>query len=903
MIIISGVYRKFTVSPIKLQILLFVIFVICFDLFVFRNILFISGFQSSDIDVGWIGLHGAQELFYPWNFENLGGASFPAGDFFISTYSSIAFGPAMAQKLTYYTSIPVASLSALLFLRRIKIDAGFSFLLSFVYQLNPWFVDEFMTGEPAMTWLFALLPLAAYFIYNSFKEPKELSNYFGLAIILAVSEMFTLQSLIVYAFLLSPFLLSLLLSRNLSRRWLSLSGIFLSIVLSLLANFYSLGSYLSAASGLVNASSNSLNSLFGGFSSLPAQSLKPWIILLFAGSILITILVLKKSRRFERVFLFSTIAFQGFFLAVYFAIPSQWVALIYLKFPLFTPFQNYDKFLLMPTVYLFSIIIFIIRGNVLQTSSNKSSRMISTPFSLYRHKLSVKPILKYASIIFVLLVLMASFTAASIQPAGSHINGDYYLHGEFSFPHNQIPKQYYELRSYLLEHGENFSLSSHVLVVPQNPGDILPFFVGETIIPGFIGPTQYLYNVIQNIAQNQSLGSYLMSLLGIKYVAIMGDPGDSGWPGSGGQVSEGGWGGGYFPQGNVTYYTHIMESWPSMKLAYRSDNLTILKNANYVGDAYFFAQVHDPFSGDVFKNLTVSELVSNISSGNYFQIYNNIETGSSVVSNPDLQHYTDWNFYAYNRNATFLSNGTVKLVNGSKGASLLQNVILQPNTTYEISLSVETHPSYSGFPPNGYIRNFVGIYWNQYTGYYGTPGASVDGYFNGNITGNRTFIFVTPQHAGKINAQIRLNYEPPLGNYTMYTSYSNVSMHPINGSVIFNDIVKPVHLVEENSAKYEVINTSFATKGHIVLDTFYSPEWVAVSSNGSVLHSSAGPLGLLEFNLTTGAHIKYIYYGGGTTYFDELLVGWITVGAMSVFFIASIELQFWHRRQRDKKLR
>ena len=415
--------------------------------------------------------------------------------------------------------------------------------------------------------------------------------------------------------------------------------------------------------------------------------------------------------------------------------------------------------------------------------------------------------------------------------------------------------------------------------------------MGETIIPGFIGPTTDLYNIIGDIGTNQSLGTYLMSLLGIKYVAILGDPGDSVWPGATGQVSEGGWGGGYFPQGNATFYAHILESWSYLKVVYRNTNLTILYNSNYVGNAYFFSQYQSPYSGDRFTNLTVPGIVGNITTGNYNQLYNNIKTGRNVIFNPNLTDFSGWSFYPNSGNATFLSNGTVELRSGSLGASLSQNVVLQPNTTYEISLLVNAKPGYPGFPPNGYYRNFIGLYWNQGTGYNGTPGAFIGGYFNGNTSGKETFIFVTPQHNGSINAQLSLSYEPPVGNYTIFTRYSDLSIHPINGSIIFENIVKPFPLIEKNSAAYIAGNETNFTDGYVILDTAYNSQWVASTSNGTVLHSQSGPLGLLEFHVSNGTTIKSIHFTGATSYAFMLKLGWSLFGLLDVVFLSSLFLE------------
>ena len=880
---VKNLFMRISKTHYILVLAFFMILLLAFDLFIMRSILFIGGFQSSDINVGWIGINGVKELFSPWNYETLGSVNSPAGNFFLSSYASLVFGPGLSEKIIYYSSIIVSSLGLFHLSREFKLSFGKATLISFIFQFNPWFISEFMTGELAMTWMYALLPLVVYFIRTTFKHPSRLWTYTGLVLSLALAEMFTLQSLIVYAFLLVPFTLCMLADNTNTRRKLSLVGIFFAIGASLLINIYSLSAYFSAASELVASSSSNITVLFGGFSSPVALALKPWIVILFFGTMSASVILFKNSTFQGKVFLFFTTLFQFFFLIIYFSIPSPIISFLYTKIPIFTPFQNYDKFLLMPTVYSFSVVLFTL------LKIENQSRSVNTSAPSLEVKQKEYNVLKKFSIqyfvaIILVVILISSFLFSSIQPVQDNINGEYYLRGEFSFPKNQIPSQYYELRSFLLSHGENFDLSSHVLVVPQNPGNVLPFYVGETIIPGFIGPTPYLYNIIANIANNQSSATYLMSLLGIKYVAILTDPGDLNWPGANGQVSEGMWGDGYFPQGNATYYTNILESWSSLKPVYVSTNITILENINYSGYAYFFKQSPDPYYGGPLRNVTIEDVINNITLACYNLIYDNNPIGQNIIVNPSLKNSTNWYFNPVSGNASLLANGTVVIYPGSKGASMCQNVALLPNTTYELSLNVNTHPGYQEFPPNGAQRNYVGIYWNEGTGYNGTPGASIDGYFNGNFTGTREFIISTPQNKGIISAKFLLGYEPPIQNHLIYTTYSNVSLRPVNGSIIFNNLFSPVIMKQKNNYEYSIANYSNISGGFVVLDTSYNPDWVALTASGSIIHSTPGPLGLTEFYVENGTHLSSIYYSGGKEYSIILWMGWLLFGSFSLIF-------------------
>ncbi|MEM3193173.1 MAG: hypothetical protein QW292_14035 [Candidatus Parvarchaeota archaeon] len=890
MSITQKIYSRIrALSPLETDLLL-TFGILILILVIIRNILFIGPFQSSDLDVGWIGIHGVSELFYPWNFENLGSPNSPAGSFFIFSYTSLLLGAGAGEKLIYYSSLSAAPLFAYFLTRDLGVQRRVGVLLSLIYLFNPWFIGEFMTGEPAFTWTYAILPLVVLFIHRIFRNPKNIASFAGLSLVLGIASMFTFQALIIYSFLVAPFLLGCIFNRSYPMRLFSLVGIVVSVLIAIAMNLFSLEAYLSASNQLISSSLTNLNSLFGGFSSVAAIALKPWILSLFVVSLFLFVFSIRKSNGHEKAFLISTVAFQAFFLIVYFAIPSRPIAAIYIHFPLFTPFQNYDKFLLMPTFYLTSLLFLASKSPSFQGSSLKSVARREKRKALY----FIGKAVPYVAVI----LLLSAFLFSSIQPAYSEDNGVHFLEGNFSFPNNQIPNQYFELRSFLLSNGVNFSLSAHVLVVPQNPGDILPFYVGETIIPGFIGPTPYLYNIIQNISSNESLATTIMSLLGIKYVALLSDPGDSSWPGATGSISEGGWGGGNFPQGNISAYSKILESWPTLEKVFSINGLTILYNKEYVGNSLFWKEDNSSLLYFGIQNITTEEVIDQITNGNYLNLYNQMPTGTNLIRNPDLLNYSDWSFKAGNGKAILMSNGTVELEPGSTGASLSQPVTLLPNKTYELKIYVKTDPGYNGFPPNGDNRNYIGIYWNSGTGFNGTPGASINGYFNGNYTGERTFIFTTPASEGNINASFQLDYEPPVGNRSIFTTYSNVSLFTINGSIIFKNIVKPYDLNAATPYDFSAPHSD-PSGGYVLIDTSYNPRWYAVTNNGSIISSIQGPLGLLEFHLKNDTKIVSIRYSGSETYLAYVYVGWSIFLASVALYVACIV--FIHPRGEDKR--
>ena len=144
---VKNLFMRISKTHYILVLAFFMILLLAFDLFIMRSILFIGGFQSSDINVGWIGINGVKELFSPWNYETLGSVNSPAGNFFLSSYASLVFGPGLSEKIIYYSSIIVSSLGLFHLSREFKLSFGKATLISFIFQFNPWFISEFTTGE------------------------------------------------------------------------------------------------------------------------------------------------------------------------------------------------------------------------------------------------------------------------------------------------------------------------------------------------------------------------------------------------------------------------------------------------------------------------------------------------------------------------------------------------------------------------------------------------------------------------------------------------------------------------------------------------------------------------------------------------------------------------------------
>ena len=845
------------------------LFFLALNFFILRNVLGIGGFQSADLDVAW--MNGLQRLAFSWSFQQLGGPSSPSGIFFIGSFLSSILGLATAEKVLYYLPLFLVPLGAYYLLRNLGLSEAYSLVLSFVYEVSPWFIGQFMNGEPVFVWLFALLPIVFYIALNVLKNRRP-SNYLALALVLSLAIMFTLQSIIVYFFLLAPLFITAAFYYR--KSFVKPAVMMLGVsALAVLINAYSTGAYLNAASGLIERSGSNLTALFGAFQSALAQYLRIWLVLFLGLSFICLLLIMQSRNRNYTAFAVATMGLEAFFTGIYLAIPSGFVAYLYWHVPFFTPYQNWDKFLLMGWFYTFSLVIVAImayqRGGPGRSEEKIEHQSIRPSATVLKRN--------NAATMFVLLVivgiLLSSAFFINIQ-SQTYINGANFVQGRLSFQDNQIPQYYYQIIKFLDSQNVSYSLSPHTLIVPQNPGSIIPFYVGENNIPGFVGGIPQLYQVLQGISENQSTTTVeTMSLMGIKYIVIINESASS-WPGANGPASVGGWGGGYFPQGSAASYAKILGSWPLLAKAYSGSNFTVFENEEYVSPVIYI------------NKATYEELAAANPSSLIF--LSTTPIGPSLISNPGLEGMTGWSFNRMGGNATYFQNGTVILLPGSKGASVSQNVLLKPDQWYEISLYVSTNPGYGGFPPNGMNRNYVGLWWNGGTGFAGNPGAYIGGYFNGNFSGYVSFIFQAPNSTDPVPAQFGLNYEPPIGNKPIFTTYSNVTLIPINGSNLFTEKVVPVSIKQSTPTSIKIINGSSYPSGYIQLDTLYNRNWVAALSNGSVEEGESGLFGLETFYITGGEYITSIYYSSENLHYYELLFTWTLLALIVALYLLEL---------------
>jgi hypothetical protein len=850
---ISRRCRAITITSFY-QALLFFLVAVVINLLLLRQILDAAPFQASDLDIGLYGSgHLSVATFSAWNYESGGGpGGYPGWVLAYSDVSLLARNFGLVEKLVYFASLPASCACAYLLLRFIGLRGTWLGSLSLLYQFCPWMTAQFMTGEPVFTWLFALIPLVMMLTLKMVTGKNFLVVSLELGLVIYVTGALSLEDLVVVGFFVLPVALYAIIvgtPHNSAKVIGAFAGCF---ALGLLGLAYSLTPYLQAAAPLFQTP---VGSLFGPFGGAEAQALKLWI-LGFAGCGALLVLIRsavgdKKDLVLSECLLLFEVAFS----ALYFAIPNGASYVLFTRIPLLAPLLDWDKFVLVTWVPTFMILTLSIKNAVTASSVQLSAaanrlreadpQTPSRPRAILRRHASA--LLKLVPIGLTLTILVGAAVLLQIQPASSGITGVAFLGGYSQFDNEGIPNQYFQLSDFLASNGASFGPTFHTLIVPQNPGRIIPFYVGSTMIPGFLGPSPQLRKVSTAMALNGSESLEIMTILGIKYIAIMPSPGDSEWPGANGPPSVGGWGapGDGFPQGSVASFQRLIASFDNVTMQLDSPNLTVYSNDMYVGSVYSYSNF--------------SQLVK-VANGDFSASVNQTPIGPNLIINGNLSHGDGWKVSG--DNTTVLPNGTIEIFPGSLGFSAAQTILLEPSTTYSMHFHLNTTPGYSAFPPGNDQRTYIGIYWNPGTGWAGTPGAFIPNEFAGTAQGWYNYTFSSPPGNTNISATVYVDAEPPESNSPIFTSFTNVTLFPINGTNDFQYLLRPSCVQSSSPTAISLCPDSDPSNGvshYLTVDTNYSPLWQGVMQGGDTINPIPGPAGLLTFAIPDGDNLQVIH--------------------------------------------
>ena len=405
---------------------------------------------------------------------------------------------------------------------------------------------------------------------------------------------------------------------------------------------------------------------------------------------------------------------------------------------------------------------------------------------------------------------------------------------------------------------KSYGLSPHTILFPENPGNSLPFYIGQQIIPGYIG--EFGRNISQAIINglNENNSDFLMtlSLYGIEYLAVMNIPRTS-WSGSNGTPSLSMWGDNYIFIGNWTYYLQDLEKLSGLTMVFNDSGLFIFRNNFYI------SPVVQGTASD-FQNLTAQ---------NYTHFINTTAVSGNIMHNTTYYYLgTDYKLNSA-LNLTVSGNYTVTVY------SIMQ---LLPDTTYKFRVNYNTTENLTRYYGAG--QSGVGIYYNVTPTHSNVTGGIVLTFKPAYIaSGTYSGIFTTPMHNGYINAKFEWYIQPPLGQARATSDLSDVSLYAINGSTqFFGDFrAAPV-----SNLGYSTFSIKVNRDAEISIDQFFGSNWIfyGLGNSGKL---SENTMGLLSFDATHKGTYT-VAYTGQYVYTTELYIsfgGLIYVLALFPLFI------------------
>ena len=846
----------------------FLLAIVIIDTLVLRSYLALGLFQVADLVIPF---SSSGQLYYglfsAWNFQSGGTpGGYALWILFEGALGSLTPTPSFIEKALYFSALPIASISEYLFLRHFGLPKIWLWGGALLYQFSPWLVGEFLAGEPAFVWLYAFLPLYCWLLAITSDSPSRLLGYVGLAWVVSIATAFTLQATLVYIVVGIPFFVRLLVNTNFRSALKVFAGWILVFLTAIAANLTSIVTYLGTYFGYQTAAqSHGIESVLVGPN--PQQY---WLMLLalFGGVAILLLISQDFTPHRENTLILTTVLVASVLMVLFFSIPSAVSAWALVKIPVLTPFLDVDKFVLFG--WNTTLLVTVFRGADISQSMRLSRFKASGPAKadsfpgraeVPQSLLLRRPISWIAISISALLVTSAF---GSIQPQSENLNAVSFLTTKAPFSASQIPMSYLELKSFLERNGASFGLSFRTIVLPQNPGSIVPAFIGEQLIPGFVEPSGLQYNLTLAISQNLSTMADELSLAGVKFVALIPSPSNPWWPdiASGNPEAVQIWPGGWIPVGNETAYARLVESNRALVIVYRSNDLLILQNMNYEGSAISYESMK--------SMLEVTE-------GDSIGVTNLTPISPDAVNNGSVLTRSSWNTGS-TANGTLLPNGTLFIPPGSVGTYVTQDVQINPNETYLLAFHLMSTNTYSGYPTVGF-PTYAGVYWDTVDSSYERPtGDALFPAVYGAVNESYQFVFQSPSGRSPVHAALYLFAEPPQPSVgqAVFIRFSNVSLFAISGGDLFTSMVSGLQPVLQGPTVLRFDLSPLTTLSYVTVSTAFDSGWRATSETGDSLAIISGPFGLLTVLVPSGTQGFRLSFLPQDPYNDELVIVLLT---------------------------
>ena len=828
------------------QLLLLIVAAIILDLYILRNSINIGVIQSAD----WpIPVPNLKFLFYytfpAWSYQDMSSNGF---NVFLLSYgflSSISHNPAMTQKIFYYIPWALTPFSAYILLSFIGLKRSRIFF-SLLYQFGPWMTGQFMDGEPVNVMLYLFIPLIFYVVMKFNSNLSKLYRYS--TIVMVIPSFFTLEAPFFYIMLIIPFLLYIFWHNGIKYALERILIIALSFLTIILFNIYSLLPYIDAYSGASPSSSSIVNSFI---EFPPAIVEKYWLILIAVCLIIITLLLMARDKTDIKTFFQFFTLISVILVIIYPGLISNNIGVyIITKIPILAPFINPNEFLLyvwfellLATAYSFNIL------DIKTLDKNKGK---------LKHAYSV---LKKPTVLIItvgIVILLISSATIEIQSFGSHDTDIHMFTQGPEFDKTQIKPQYEYLLKYLESHGVSYNLSFHTIILPENPARTLPFYIGADMIPGYEGlfNESISTNIINGINAENSSFLMLLSILGIKYIAVMNIPSNPTWYGSNGTPQLSMWGNKNIFIGNYTYYLKDLGNISGLKDVYNNNGIWIFDNEYYK-------------SPILESNYTY---INNVLSGNYSKMYTVENISGNLLNEPEWC-YSGGN-YSINSNLNF------SLHKSSSSLIVYNYTYLPPNSTYELSFNFNTTGLSNLYYGNG--QNGIMLFYNVTKSYSDVIGGTVITIAPEKVAnGTYSAFFKVPDYNTPVPVQFLIQLQPPVTQNTIHVTISNLAVHQVRITNNFNKYFTSVSYKVEGLTTLELFNVS--KNESVTVDQSYAPGWYIKNTDSEMYKNSKS--GIMELNISDPGNIA-VYYTYQNIYNYLLIISFASMTLFTAFALA-----------------
>jgi len=542
--------------------------------------------------------HLEQVMLYlelPYVFYNFGGPNTISIYYIIKGILSVIFGPGIVQRIIYIMPFYISSILFLNFVDYIfkleKIRLSYTtdlveIILSLVYSMSPFILDNFLNGEEGFMFMESFIPFYLLLLFKTIFE-KITKNDILLSILIStflISVSFEFSSFI-FAIMI-PFIVYQLLFEY-KKLWEILkiiSTLIVSIILNIQNLFIIVNTFIIKGAFFSDQSYGYKIYLYVFKTNFGISTFHFILFSLFITSILFLFISRKGLVKISAIVL----AYMTILVYIYSQVLNGDSSLE------LSIAKSYILAVLIHYIYFVGII-------------TPLSFTIFAIFVLILIKAGKRKLL-YLSLVFIILSEFGIFIHTSLWPAYSDEEFFNFSYKDIFYYH-EIKYPFISVSNFLIKQDLSYGYSLYSTMIPMTPYpcNFLPNYFMPIISPGFTAyfPSKiYAEEANCLLHENITEFGYLLAFSGIKYIVVMNYIYNTTWPHAYGSPTVSNWGNNYFITGSPNFVNITLSRSKEFLLVYNSINVSIYNNllSRYPLDLV-------PFNSSNLSNLNISQII------------------------------------------------------------------------------------------------------------------------------------------------------------------------------------------------------------------------------------------------------------------------------------------------------